>query len=198
MRTGCRLAVLFLFLVSASLVVPARPAGADAVPSAPAGQATNQTDGQDSLYRIIAISLGAVAGATAMGLFIDGWVLEMFTSGGLSMRQAVSVVRDLDSQGGFEAAAVMLGGLSGGLAADRLHTTVNHLLPDVSRAVERTVMPGARAVGRVATNTGHWFGERLGAGHDWIQARSREWLDRSREWLEDRGLLTPDAPPLGN
>lgn len=201
MRAGFHLAVLVLVLISLSLISPVQadpiPARSGTVAAPPSAGKPAASDGQDNMSRIIAMSLGAVVGATVMGVFIDGWVMEVFTSGGLSMRQAASVVQDLDSQGGFEAAAIMMSGFAGGLAADHLHSTAYHLLPDLSRHLDQALVP-VLAVGRVAAATGRWIGDRFQSGHDWTQARGREWLDRGREWLENQGVLSPEAPPMGN
>ena len=85
-------------------------AGMQPTPDADAARLSAQDawNGPGDLYRIIASSAGVLAGAGLMSVFIDGWVLDAFTSNsGLSAREAAAVVRDLESQGGIERADVV-------------------------------------------------------------------------------------------
>ena len=140
-------------------------------------------NGPGDLYRIIATSTGVLAGAGLMSLFIDGWVLDAFTSsGGLSAREAVAVVQDLESQGGIEAAAILLAGLAGGLVADHVYADAGHVLPGALESAGATLQPTVNAIDETWSRSSAWLGDQAGNASDWIQARSQEIWDRWQMW----------------
>jgi len=140
-------------------------------------------NGPGDLYRIIATSTGVLAGAGLMSLFIDGWVLDAFTSsGGLSAREAVAVVRDLESQGGIEAAAILLAGLAGGLVADHVYADAGHVLPGALESAQATLQPTVNVMGETWSRSSAWLGDQVGNASDWVQARSREVWDQWQMW----------------
>jgi hypothetical protein len=151
-------------------------------------------NGPGGLYQVMATSLGVIAGATAMSLFIDGWVVDLFTSSsGITVAEAVELVQDLESYGGLEAAAVVLSGLAGGLIAERLYVQADHLVPPAVAAVEDAFRPTFHAVGNLWISTSDWMRDRAGDTSDWVQTRSRELWDRWQLWMDD--LSAPNTAP---
>ena len=142
----------------------------------------NSTGG---IYRIVATSAGVLAGAGAMSLFIDGWVVDAFmTNSGLSSREAFELVQDFDSQSGFEAAAVVLSGLAGGLMADGLYVKGAATLPGAMAAIDAAIAPPINAIGNTWNTTATWFQNRAGDTSDWFQNRAHEMQDHWQLWTE--------------
>ena len=141
--------------------------------------------GTGGMYRIIATSAGVLVGAGAMSLFIDGWVTDLFRStGNLSAREAIEIVQDIESQGGFEAAAVVLSGLAGGLIADNLYLKGAAVLPGAFDSATAKLQPSLDAAGETVSSATNWLRNRIGDSSDWIQNRSREAWDRVQVWVE--------------
>lgn len=162
-------------------------------PKAPAVAAVDDWAGPGGLYRIVATSVGVLAGAGAMSLFIDGWVVDAFTSSsGMSVSEAASVVQDLDSQGGVEAAAILLAGLGGGLVADHAYVAAGQVLPGLYQQTRDVFAPTFGAVGSAWSASTGWVTGHVADGSDWVQARSRELWDRGQVWLNS--LNKPSAP----
>ncbi len=159
----------------------APPTTAAAVPPSAALAAWN---GPGDLYRIIATSAGVLVGAGLMSVFIDGWVLDAFTSSsGLTAREAATVVQDLESQGGVEAAAVLLAGLAGGFVADHVYVDAGQVLPGAFESANSALKPTVTAIGGAWSRTTGWVGGHVGDASDWVQARSRELWDRWQVWI---------------
>jgi hypothetical protein len=181
--TTLRILVFGLVLGCVGMAAPgtrADTAGMQPTPDADAARLSAQDawNGPGDLYRIIASSAGVLAGAGLMSVFIDGWVLDAFTSNsGLSAREAAAVVRDLESQGGIEAAAILLAGLAGGLVADHVYVDAGQVLPDAFESTSAALKPSVTAIGKAWA----WVSGRVGDAGDWVQARSREFWDR---WLQ--------------
>ena len=136
-----------------------------------------------------------LAGAGAMSVFIDGWVVEAFMSNSrLSSREAFELVQDFDSQSGFEAAAVILSGLAGGLIADGLYVKGAAVLPGALDSVEATLRPPLAAIGNGWTASVDWFENRVGDTSDWFQNRAHEVQDRWQLWTERFGDSTTASP----
>lgn len=166
-----------------------RPALADE-PAAP-GHGSEMIPGSDSwggpggVYQVMAMSLGVLTGVTAMSWFIDGWVVDLFSSSsGITVREAVELVQDLESYGGVEAAAILLAGLAGGLVAERLYVHADHVLPATVAAIDDAFRPPFNAASNAWFATSGWVQDRYGDTHDWVQARSRELWDRWQMWRE--------------
>ncbi|MEI8394354.1 MAG: hypothetical protein WCF85_06430 [Rhodospirillaceae bacterium] len=179
-----------VFALLVVLAAPIDPACAQA-PVAKQVQATagsfddEALSGPGGLYRIGATSAGVLAGAGLMSWFIDGWVIEAFTgSGGLSSADAFELVHELDSHVGFEAAAVVLSGLAGGLIADSLYRQGVIFWPGLVESVDHTLKPPLAAVTGAWSAVTGWTRDRIGDSRDWVQARSREGWDRWQQWLD--------------
>jgi len=180
----------FRILVLGALLALASPAGSPAradtpgaKPSATAHPTTPSAEeywnGTGGIYRIVAMSAGVLAGAGAMSLFIDGWVVDLFArTGNLTTGEAVEIVQDMESQGGFEAAAILLSGVAGGLIADNLYLKGAALMPGVDDALR----PPLTAIGNAWTSASDWVRNRFGDSTDWVQNRSRELWDRAQLW----------------
>ena len=185
-----RIQVFVALVLCAGLAAsPGQAETAAAKPNVTAHPTTATADdgwtGTGGIYRIIATSAGVLAGAGAMSLFIDGWVVELFQStGNLTAREAVEIVQDIESQGGFEAAAVVLSGLAGGLIADNLYLKGAAVLPGAFDSVTARVQPTLDAASRAVTSATDWARNRFGDTTDWIQNRSREVWDRLQGWAE--------------
>ncbi len=193
MMTLCRSLIPCFLCVVIALAPP--EVRAETPTAKPAPTAADNWAGPDGIYRIIATSVGVLAGAGAMSLFIDGWVIDAFTSSsGMSVREAAEVVQDLDSQGGIEAAAILLAGLGGGLVADHAYVTGVQVLPGAYQHTKEALAPTLNAVGTAWTKTRTWVTDRVGDTSDWVQARSREVWDRGQIWL-NRGQ-TPSGPTV--
>jgi len=203
--TIIRTPVFVALIVCAGLAAaPGRAETVTAKPSSTAHPATTAAEdgwsGTGGMYRIIATSAGVLAGAGAMSLFIDGWVVDLFQStGNLTTREAVEIVQDIESQGGFEAAAVVLSGLAGGLIADNLYRTGAAVLPGAFESATAALQPPLAAAGS-ATD---WVRNRIGDTSDWLQNRSREVWDRFQGWAERipnpfAGSRTAPAPRPGS
>jgi hypothetical protein len=177
---------------AAQPAVPAATAAPGAAPApAPAPGSFEDTvwAGPGGIYRVVAASAGVLAGAGAMSVFIDGWVVDSFMrSSGMTMAEAAELVQDFDSQGGFEAAAILLAGLAGGLIADHLYVKGVEVLPGALDATSQAMQPPLAAAG----SAWGWVTDRAGDGSDWVQARSRELWDRWQQWTEH---LFPAAKP---
>ena len=112
------------------------------------------------------------------------WVVDAFTSSnGLTAREAAEVVQDLNSQGGVEAAAVLLSGLAGGLVADHAYVDAGQVLPGAFDSVNTALKPSVTAIGEVWSQTSGWVSDHVGDASDWLQARTHEWSDRWQLWL---------------
>ncbi len=182
----------------ASAILSTSPGWAEtspAKPSAPPHQTLeDQWHNTSGVYRIVATSAGVLAGAGAMSLFIDGWVVEAFMgTSGLTSREALELVRDFDSQSGFEAAAVVLSGLAGGLIADNLYVKGAAALPGVSASIDATLHPPLAAIRDGWTSSVDWLNTRIGDTSDWFQNRAHEIQDQWQLWTEK--LREPPAPP---
>lgn len=184
---------ILVFGVLLALAAPgARPALADAPLAKPSATAHPETPEEDAtwtgtggIYRIMAMSAGVLAGAGAMSLFIDGWVVELFQrTGNMTATEAIEIVQDIDSQGGFEAAAIVLSGLAGGLVADKLYLKAVAWLPGALDHAGEKLRPTTDVVGNAWNSASGWTGERLGDASDWLQNRSRELWDRTQMWGE--------------
>ncbi len=175
---------LLLGLVGAAAPA-ARADTASAQPIAAAPSAAEAAwNGPGDLYRIVATSAGVLVGAGLMSVFIDGWVLDAFTSSsGLTAREAATVVQDLESQGGVEAAAILLAGLGGGLVADHVYVNAGQVLPGALESANAAVMPTITAIGTAWSRTRTWIGGHVDDASDWVQARSREAWDRWQVWV---------------
>ena len=194
--TTCRILVLGGLIASAILTAsPGRADTAAAKPTAPpALTLEDQWNSIGGVYRIVATSAGVIAGAGAMSLFIDGWVVDTFMgTSGLTSREAFELVQDFDSQSGFEAAAVILSGLAGGLIADGLYVKGAAVLPGAVDSVNATLGPPLAAIGNVWTSSLDWFQNRAGDTSDWFQNRAHEFQDRWQLWAEQ--LREPAPPP---
>ncbi len=192
------LRILLLGGLIASAISTASPGWADtatAKPTAPPQPTLeDQWNSAGGVYRIIATSAGVLAGAGAMSLFIDGWVVDAFMgSSSLTSREALELVQDFDSQSGFEAAAVVLSGLAGGLIADNLYVKSAAALPGVLDSVEATVRPPMTALGNGWSASVDWTQNRIGDVSDWFQNRAHELQDRWQLWSER--LRDPTPPP---
>ena len=192
------LRILVLGGLIASAISTASPGWADtatAKPTAPPPMTfEDQWNSVGGVYRIVATSAGVLAGAGAMSLFIDGWVVDAFMgSSGLSSREAFELVQDFDSQSGFEAAAVILSGLAGGLIADNLYVEGAAALPGALESVNATLGPPLSALGGAWTSSVDWFQNRAGDTSDWFQNRAHELQDRWQLWTER--LREPAPPP---
>ena len=192
----------FRTLIFGGLVVSALSAAspgwaetATAKPTAPrAASIEDHWNNTGGLYRIVATSAGVLAGAGAMSLFIDGWVVEAFmNNSGLTSREAFELVQDFDSQSGFEAAAVGLSGLAGGLLADGLYLKGAAALPGTVEALDATFGPPLRAVGNCWATSVNWIEDHLNDTSDWFQNRTHELQDRWQLWTER--LSEPSRPP---
>ncbi len=177
------LRILVLSGLIASALATASPGWAEtaaAKPTAPP-QLTleDQWNASGGIYRIVATSAGVLAGAGAMSVFIDGWVVDAFMgTSGLTSREAFELVQDFDSQSGFEAAAVILSGLAGGLIADGLYVKGAAALPGAIDSVDATLRPPLTAIGDGWTTSVNWFKNRAGDTSDWFQNRAHELQDR--------------------
>jgi hypothetical protein len=182
--TILRSLILGILILAAGVTLSScRAEPAVAVPSATSHPGVGESGwgGPGGIYRIIATSAGVLLGASAMSVFIDGWVVDTFmSSSGVTLAEAAELVQDFDSQSGFEAAAIMLSGLAGGLVADRLYVEGAAVLPGAVEAVDDALAPPLAAVG---TAWG-WLRDRVGDGSDWLQARSRELIDRAHALIE--------------
>ena len=192
------LRILLLGGLIASAISTASPGWADtatAKPTAPApATLEDQWNNIGGVYRIVATSAGVLAGAGAMSLFIDGWVVDAFMStSGLTSREAFELVQDFDSQSGFEAAAVVLSGLAGGLIADGLYVKGAAVLPGAVESINATLAPPLTAIGDGWTTSVDWFKNRAGDTSDWFQNRAHELQDRWQLWTER--LRDPTPPP---
>ena len=186
-----RILIPGVLIALAGLATPAFADTPGALPSvsAPApvpGSFADETlSGPGGIYRIIATSAGVLLGAGAMSLIIDGLVVDIFQqTGGLTAVESFEIVQDHDSQGGFEAAAVVLSGLAGGLMADSLYVKTAKLMPGVLESVNNTFEPPAAAASAAWLATTRWTGARIGDASDWVQARSQEWTDRWQQWTD--------------
>ena len=189
--TTLRILVLSGLIVSA--MAAASPGRADTVTATPTAPPEDQWSGTNGVYRIMATSAGVLAGAGAMSVFIDGWVVEAFMrNSGLTSREALELVQDFDSQSGFEAAAVVLSGLAGGLIADGLYVKGAAVLPGALESVNTALGPPLAAVGDGWARSTGWLKDRLGDTSDWFQNRFHELEDRWQLWAE--ALCNP-APP---
>ena len=192
--TTFRVLVLVLVLGLGGLTAAeARADSAGAKPTLAAPSAADTAwNGPGDLYRIIATSAGVVVGAGLMSVFIDGWVLEAFTSSsGMSAREAAAVVQDLESQGGVEAAAIILAGLAGGLVADHVYVDAGRVLPGAFESAQTALTPALTSMATTWSQAKGWVGSRVGDAGDWVQARSREVWDRWQVWVN------PPATPAG-
>jgi len=183
------LRILVLAGLIASAIATASPGRADtatAKPTAPPPLTLEeQWNASGGIYRIVATSAGVLAGAGAMSLFIDGWVVDAFMSNSsLSSREAFELVQDFDSQSGFEAAAVVLSGLAGGLIADGLYLKGAAVLPGAIDSVDATLRPPLTAIGNGWTSSVDWVRNRAGDTSDWFQNRAHEFQDRWQFWTE--------------
>lgn len=192
------LRTLVLCGLIASAIVTASPGRAEtaaAKPTAPPHLTLeDQWNSVGGVYRIVATSAGVLAGAGAMSLFIDGWVVDAFMgTSGLTSREAYELVQDFDSQSGFEAAAVLLSGLAGGLIADNLYVKGAAALPGVAASVDATLRPPLNAIGNGWTASVTWLNNRAGDTSDWFQNRAHEIQDQWQFWTER--LHEPPPPP---
>ncbi len=193
--TTFRILVLGGLIAAAILTAsPGRADTATAKPTAPpALTLEDQWNSAGGDYRIVATSAGVLAGAGAMSVFIDGWVVDAFMStSGPTSREAFELVQDFDSQSGFEAAAVLLSGLAGGLIADGLYVKGAAALPGALDSVDATLRPPLTAIGGAWTSSIDWFQNRVGDTSDWFQNRAHEVQDRWQLWTER--LREPAAP----
>lgn len=143
--------------------------------------ADDEWNGTGGIYRIMAMSAGVLAGAGAMSLFIDGWVVDLFAqTGNLTTTEAIEIVQDMESQGGFEMAAILLSGVAGGLIADNLYLKGAAILPGALDRADEALRPSVTA----ATDAWTWLQNKVGDGGDWLQNRSREIWDRGQAWGE--------------
>ncbi len=180
--------LVFGGLVASAVVAasPGRAETATAKPTAPpALSLEDQWNSIGGVYRIVATSAGVLVGAGAMSLFIDGWVVDTFVStSGLTSREAFELVQDFDSQSGFEAAAVVLSGLAGGLIADGLYVKGAAALPGAIESVNATLGPPLAAVGGAWAASADWVRNRVGDTSDWFQNRAHEVQDRWQVLIE--------------
>lgn len=197
------LRILILGGLIASAVLTASPGRADTAAAKPtaAPQPTlgDQWNSAGGLPRIIATSAGVLAGAGAMSIFIDGWVVDAFMgSSGLTSREAYELVQDFDSQSGFEAAAVVLAGLAGGLFADGLYVKGAAVLPGVLESIDASLQPPLAAVGGAWASSTGWLRDRAYDTSDWFQNRAHELQDRWQLWGERLGdsAAPPPSRPL--
>ena len=159
------------------------------------GADASDWNGTGGLYRVIATSTGVLIGAGAMSLVIDGWVTDIFMhSGNLTAAEAIEIVQDMESQGGFEAAAVLLSGLAGGLVADNLYLKGLAVLPGTLDSLSNGIQPPLEALNKAWIGGSGWVLNRTGDISDWTQARSRELWDRWQVWSEQFRAQTPPAP----
>jgi len=82
-------------------------------------------------YHLMFTVGGTLAAAAVTALLIDGWIVETMTLDGLTAAQASAIVAELESEGGFEAAAVLLSAVLGGIGGQQLGLW---LFPDASPA----------------------------------------------------------------
>ncbi len=179
-------------VVAATLV--AVPCRADTATAKPTTAQAATFEGTGGVYRIVATSAGVLLGAGAMSLFIDGWVVDAFmTNSGLTSREAFELVQDFDSQSGFEAAAVGLSGLAGGLIADGLYLKGAAALPGTVEAIDSAFGPPLTAIGNGWTTSVNWIEDHVNDTSDWFQNRTHEIQDRWQLWTE---RLHEPAGPL--
>jgi len=84
-------------------------------PAPPSDAASN-----NATYRLLTTLAGALGAASLAAILADGWIVELMTLEGLSTAQASSVVANLESEGGLEAAVTLMSAILGGIGGDYL------------------------------------------------------------------------------